>query len=110
MDRDWDETIDSAVRLFQLNARLKWKGDSEPSGWGWVISPVRGYLEAGGIGPIPVREVEWVEFDLTRRRKLPGVDHREGSISVSDVAAAFGDRGSLFDPATNILRLFPPQG
>lgn len=47
---------------------MKWSGDEDPSPWeGWVIIPVNGYLETGRAGPVPFREVEWVEIDSRQK-------------------------------------------
>jgi len=35
-----------------------------PTQWEpWLIVPVPSYLETGSLGPVPFREVEWVEID-----------------------------------------------
>ena len=33
-----------------------------------VFCPVPGYLETGALGPVPVREVEWVDVALHNRK------------------------------------------
>ena len=44
-----------------------WGGPSPWSGW---LLPVDGYLEVTAAGPLPFREIEWIEFD-TNGASLP---------------------------------------
>lgn len=59
----WSKLVE-AIRDLQPGVRMKWSGDDEPPPWErWLLVPVVGYLETGRIGPVPFREVEWVEID-----------------------------------------------
>lgn len=57
--------------------RVKWLFADEPLSWGALFSPVSGYLEQGGLGPIPFREIEWIEIDP--------IQHQHRGVLVSDV-------------------------
>ena len=49
---------------------MKWSGDDDPPPWEpWIIVSSNGYLETGSVGPVPFREVEWVEIDPRRKNE-----------------------------------------
>jgi hypothetical protein len=110
MSQNWEQAIASIVYDFKLNGRMKLRVYPDPSEWGWVISPVRTYLETGDIGPVPVREVEWVELDLTKRRHLPRGVGSDDPLDVAEVIAALTEFQTHFDPETSVLRVFPTVG
>jgi len=57
----WHSVVD-ALRDHEFRFRIKWTGANDVTAWQpWVISPTAGYLETGGLGPVPVREVEWLD-------------------------------------------------
>ncbi|MFK7885242.1 MAG: DUF6678 family protein [Gammaproteobacteria bacterium] len=57
----WARFFESVKRL-ELLTRVKWLLGNEAHGWGrWKI-PTDGYFEHFGLGPIPFREIEWVEI------------------------------------------------
>src|SRR5262245_44705608 len=59
----WDDLVRS-IESFRPAVRVKWSGDDMPTEWEpWLIVPVPSYLETGRLGPVPFREVEWVEID-----------------------------------------------
>jgi hypothetical protein len=57
------EVIDALTTQFRLDTRAKFKQDDTPSKWGWFLVPTAGYVESSAYGPVPSREVEWVEID-----------------------------------------------
>jgi hypothetical protein len=58
----------AAIEPFRPAVRVKWSGSPEPTDWEpWVIVSSRSYLETGTLGPVPFREVEWVEISLVLR-------------------------------------------
>lgn len=74
----WNDFV-RAICPFAPAVRLKWSGDDAPTPWQpWMIIPVADYLEVGSLGPVPFREVEWVEVDPERRsekgRLIPNDD------------------------------------
>ena len=69
--------------------RVKWSRDFEPSQWADVIYiPTSRYLETGFLGPVPMREVEWVEVDTIEIRYVGRlvrelrIDHADNLIQV----------------------------
>lgn len=63
----WHRLVD-AIKPLRPAVRVKWSGDSEPTRWEpWIIISSVSYLETGTLGPVPFREVEWVEIDLGHR-------------------------------------------
>ena len=83
----WTEAL-SELESFDLLARLKWLFDDELSKWSRWIIPVPGYLEVLSFGPIPFREIEWLEIN-PRVEKWRGalvepeiVDHRSKVVYV----------------------------
>jgi hypothetical protein len=64
------EVIDALTTQFRLDTRAKFKQDETPSKWGWFIVPVPGYVESSAYGPVPSREVEWVEIDPIEQRRI----------------------------------------
>jgi hypothetical protein len=59
-----EEVIDKLTADFPIATRVKlWNRDT-PSTWSRMfILPVRGYIEVSDYGPLPKREIEWVELD-----------------------------------------------
>jgi hypothetical protein len=64
------EVIDALKSQFRLDTRAKFKQDEIPSKWGWFIVPTAGYVESSAYGPVPTREVEWVEIDPIEQRHI----------------------------------------
>jgi len=101
----WHRLVD-AIKPFRPAVRVKWSGDTEPTVWGpWVIISSVSYLETGNLGPVPFREVEWVEIDLARQ----GVSGRlveSGSAKWREsVLAALTDAGLSFPVVDNKIRV-----
>ena len=68
----WQLVVD-VLRDRGFQFRVKWSGDKEMTEWQpWVICPTPGYIETGTLGPVPVREVEWLDvhrFDRHGRER-----------------------------------------
>lgn len=64
------EIIDALTTQFRLDTRAKFKQEETPWKWGWFIVPVPGYVESSAYGPVPSREVEWVEIDPIEQRHI----------------------------------------
>ena len=63
---DWYKIVD-IIQRYKTAVRIKWTGVCDDPEWGcWVIIPTDGYIETGDIGPVPFREVEWLEIDTSR--------------------------------------------
>jgi hypothetical protein len=61
-------TLVAVIRELRPPVRMKWSGDDEQPPWEqWIIVPSPSYLETGQVGPVPFREVEWVEIDPSGR-------------------------------------------
>jgi hypothetical protein len=65
-----EEIIDALTSQFHVDVRVKLKQNEHPCPWGWLIVPVRGYVEFPAYGPVPTREVEWVELDPIEQRHI----------------------------------------
>ena len=64
------EAIDVLTTRFAVDTRTKFRDEPTPSRWGWFLVPVQGYVESSAYGPLPVREVEWVEIDPIEQRHI----------------------------------------
>ena len=62
--------IDSLTTQFCLDTQTKFKHKETPSKWGWFLVPTPGYVESSAYGPVPSREVEWVEIDPIEQRHI----------------------------------------
>jgi hypothetical protein len=62
--------IDLLTTQFRLGTRTKFKHEQPPSQWGWFLVPTTGYVESSAYGPVPTREVEWVEIDPIEQRHI----------------------------------------
>lgn len=81
----WDEIV-AIVRELRLKARVKPRGREPSPEWTtFLIVPVPGYVESSGCGPLPFREVEWIEIDPVRvsergLRVPPAVENLAGPL------------------------------
>lgn len=62
----------------------------------WVICPVNGYLETGHLGPVPVREVEWLDVSL--------VDI-DGNERLEHIERLLAENGAEFQRTTDSVRI-----
>jgi hypothetical protein len=62
--------VDLLTTQFRLDTRTKFKHNDTPSKWGWFLVPTTGYVESSAYGPVPTREVEWVEIDPIEQRHI----------------------------------------
>ena len=66
---DWKHVVGTIHKL-RPAVRIKWNGDSEMPEWApWVIMPTDGYIETGSMGPVPIKDVEWIEVDASHTSK-----------------------------------------
>ena len=85
----------AAIREFRPAVRMKWSGDDDQPPWEqWIIVPVPSYLETGQVGPVPFREVEWVEIDPLGREE-------EVSHALSVASIPFSRVGHVFRVTAN---------
>ena len=87
---------------------MKWSGhDDAPSWEGWLLVPVTGYLETGRVGPVPFREVEWVELDSRQKNE-------RGRLVVADqtdeLACALARASVEFQVTEGVFRITPSAG
>jgi hypothetical protein len=95
-------TITSELRA---QCRLKAVGEELPEYWGVLFIPTSGYLEGGGTGPVPFREIEWVDVQTSvierRGRLIPDLVH-----DVSErLALAFNAAGIHFTEHQTCFRI-----
>jgi hypothetical protein len=64
------EAIDVLTTRFAVDTRTKFRQEHTPSRWGWFLVPVPGYVESSAYGPLPIREVEWVEIDPIKQQHI----------------------------------------
>ena len=64
----WKNFTASKILKLPLQFRIKWIFRDTAASWGRLFSPVDGYLEQGDLGPIPFREIEWLEIDPIQRK------------------------------------------
>jgi hypothetical protein len=66
-----EEIIATLTDEFRIHTRAKLKQAAEPSAWAtWFLMPVPGYIEASSYGPVPRREIEWIELDPVEQRLI----------------------------------------
>jgi hypothetical protein len=65
-----EEVIDALTTRFAIDTRAKFKQEETPSKWGWFLVPVPGYAESSAYGPVPIREIEWVEINPIEQRRI----------------------------------------
>jgi hypothetical protein len=82
----WQMVVD-ALRDRGFRFRVKWSGDDDMTAWQpWVICPVPGYVETGSLGPVPVREVEWLDVALVDRKGGDKSDSISGTLDAAGIA------------------------
>jgi len=89
-----------------FRSRVKWIFAFEPTDWGTWFLFTDGYLEHSNIGPIPWREIEWLEIDSIERQfrgKL--VPDREIDRSVM-LASILNDCRAVFTTEGTIYRIW----
>ena len=64
------EAIDVLTSRFAINTRANFYNERTPSKWGWFLGPVPGYVESSAYGPVPTRDIEWVELDPIEQRHI----------------------------------------
>ncbi len=66
---DWEKVV-STIQRYRPAVRVKWIGDPDVPDWApWVLIPIDGYIETGRMGPVPFRDVEWIEIDASKTAK-----------------------------------------
>ena len=88
LEEYWSCVVD-LLKASPCKVRVKWSRDFEPTRWGdSVFIPTSHYLETGSLGPVPMREVEWVEVDTIEIRYVGRlarellIDHADNLIQV----------------------------
>jgi hypothetical protein len=95
------------LQSFPCSCRVKSFHDDATDWQRPVFSPVPGYIEVGSLGPVPMREVEWVEVQSTETRhpgrRVPDslVDHS------SALRARFADASLHYQTVEHGFRLLP---
>lgn len=73
---DWERVATIADEL-ALRGRPKVRGEAPNSEWQPIWLPAPGYVETGRLGPMSVREIEWIDLEtrvrVHRGRLLPPV-------------------------------------
>ncbi len=63
---DWNHIVET-IQKHHPAVRIKWNGDPGTPQWcSGVIIPTGGYIETGPMGPVPFRDVEWIEVDAAQ--------------------------------------------
>jgi hypothetical protein len=89
----WHKLVET-IKPIRPAIRVKWSRDKEPTGWNpWIIIPSDSYLETGGLGPIPFREVEWIEIDPTHKAVRGQLISSESSDFRASIVAALTNAG-----------------
>lgn len=70
LEEYWSCVIDT-LKIFPCKVRVKWLKTSEPTIWEDVVfMPTSHYVETGTLGPVPMREVEWIELETIEMRYI----------------------------------------
>ena len=79
----WQAVVE-ALQDRGFRFRVKWSGNEEMTAWQpWLICPVPGYVETGSLGPVSIREVEWLDVSFHDRA---GADQSDSIIAVLGAA------------------------
>ncbi|MGY2134867.1 DUF6678 family protein [Hymenobacter sp. HD11105] len=66
-----EEVIDILTATFRIGTRAKLHHEPAPSAWSsWFLLPVPGYIEASTYGPVPRRDIEWIELNPVEQRYI----------------------------------------
>jgi hypothetical protein len=102
----WPRLLE-AIGPLRPAVRVKWLGDAEPTKWEpWIIIPSDSYLETGTMGPVPFREVEWVEVDPARTNVKGRLVVAEGADRRDSLIAALEDARLNWSLVDDKIRLF----
>src|SRR5438552_2848636 len=102
----WPRLLD-AIGPFRPAVRVKWSGDAEPTTWEpWIIIPAESCLETVTMGPVPFREVEWVEVDPARMSVKGGLVVAAGADRRDSLIAALAGARLNWSLADGKIRLF----
>jgi hypothetical protein len=78
------DQIAELLREMPCNVRVKLADENHEREWAQVIfAPVDGYIEGGGTGPVPMREVEWIDIKRIEMKHIgrlvpdKPIDHTE---------------------------------
>ena len=92
----WRSVVET-LRNHKLQFRIKWTGDAEMTDWQpWVICPTDGYMETGRLGPMSVRDIEWLDVSLL---------DRDGNGQLTDTAQLLAENGVIFKCKQDSLRI-----
>jgi hypothetical protein len=91
--------------MFLCKIRVKWSEADEPTIWeNWIISPTDHYVETGSLGPVPMREVEWIEVDTVELRYIGRlVGHRKVE-HLAELIQVFEEKSIEFQQIGQCLR------
>lgn len=62
--QDWKRIIELA-QTHGLHCRVKAVDEELPDQWGKVFMPTDGYIEGGGTGPVPFKDIEWIDLQTS---------------------------------------------
>jgi hypothetical protein len=105
-DEYWSVVV-QILQPFPCLCRVKWLHDDATDWQRPVFSPAPGYLEIGSLGPVPMREVEWIEIQSTESRHagrlVPDslIDHS------SALHACFAKNSLHFESIEHGFRVYP---
>jgi len=101
------DQIAELLREMPSDVRVKLIDEKKEREWAQVIfAPVDGYIEGGGTGPVPMREVEWIDIKRIEMkhigRLVPNrpVDHTEM------IQAALEKNGANFKVLEDVIRIY----
>ena len=66
----WSKVL-PCIKLLDTQIKLKWLLENEPTNWSMnYLLPTNGYFEEIRIGPIPFREIEWLDIKPNDSEKM----------------------------------------
>lgn len=58
--------LEAFPKMRSAKVRVKLLKDDEPTEWSaWLTCPVQGYLELDQYGPVPTKDIEWLEVRIS---------------------------------------------
>jgi len=101
----WHRLV-GVIKPLSPAVRVKWAGNAEPTVWEpWINISSVSYIETGTLGPIPFREVEWVEVDLARKNLRGRLVESESAEWRESVIAALENAGLSYSVVSDKIRV-----
>lgn len=76
------------------------------SRWGAVFSPVPNYLETVDLGPYPIRQVKWIEVDMTHTKDIGRLVPPKKTDYANVIKDYFAELITQVNDTENVIRIY----